>query len=74
MTRLMVYTTSITVFTVSIAVFTASAELHQNTLTSGYITIEYILQDDGTRLFVESEPTSVDPKEKVTTTWAAIKS
>lgn len=41
---------------------------------SGYITIEYVLQDDGTRLFVESEPTSVDPKEKVTTMWAAIKS
>lgn len=41
---------------------------------SGYITIEYVLQDDGTRIFVESEPTSVDPKRKVTTTWAAIKS
>ena len=33
MTRLMIYTTSITIFTVSIAVFAASAELHQNTLT-----------------------------------------
>ena len=41
---------------------------------SGHITIEYVLQDDGTRIFVESEPTSVDPKRKVTTTWAAIKS
>lgn len=41
---------------------------------SGYITIEYVLQDDGTPFFVESEPTSVDPKGKVTTTWAAIKS
>ena len=30
--------------------------------------------DDGTRFFVESEPTSVDRKRKVTTTWAAIKS
>lgn len=41
---------------------------------SGHITIEYVLQDDGTRIFIESEPTSVDPKRKVTTTWAAIKS
>ena len=41
---------------------------------SGYITIEYVLQDDGTRFFVESEPTSVDPKRKLTTTWAALKS
>ena len=41
---------------------------------SGHITIEYVLQDDGTRFFVESEPTSVDPKGKLTTTWAAIKS
>ena len=41
---------------------------------SGYITIEYVLQDDGTRGFIESEPTSVDPKRKVATTWAAIKS
>ena len=41
---------------------------------SGNITIEYVLQDAGTRLFVESEPTSVDPKRKGTTTWAAIKS
>ncbi len=41
---------------------------------SGHITIEYVLQDDGTRFFVESEPTRVDPKGKLTTTWAAIKS
>ena len=41
---------------------------------SGYITIEYVLQNDGTRFFVESEPTSVDPKRKLTTMWAAIKS
>ena len=41
---------------------------------SGHITIEYVLQDDGTRIFVESEPTRVDPKSKLTTTWAAIKS
>ena len=41
---------------------------------SGHITIEYVLQDDGTRFFVESEPTSVDPKRKLTTMWAAIKS
>lgn len=74
MIRLMFYITSLLVATVSIAVLTASAELHQNTLTAGYITIEYVLQGDGTRLFVESEPTSVDPKRKLTTTWAAIKS
>ena len=41
---------------------------------SGYITIEYVLQDDGTRFFVESEPTRVDPKRKLTTVWAALKS
>ncbi len=41
---------------------------------SGHITIEYVLQDDGTRFFVESVPTSVDSKGKLTTTWAAIKS
>ena len=41
---------------------------------SGHITIEYVLQDDGTRFFVESEPTSVGPKRKLTTMWAAIKS
>ena len=40
---------------------------------SGYITIEYVLQDNGTRAFVESEPTSVNAKGKLTTTWAAIK-
>ena len=41
---------------------------------SGNITIEYVLQDNGTRTFVDSVPTSVDTKGKVTTTWAAIKS
>lgn len=40
---------------------------------AGYITIEYVLQDDGTRTFISSEPTSVNPKGKSTTTWAAIK-
>ena len=40
---------------------------------SGNITIEYVFQDDGTPIFVESEPTRVDPKGKGTTTWAAIK-
>ena len=40
---------------------------------SGYISIEYVLQDDGTRIFVESEPTSVDAQGKLTTTWASIK-
>ena len=41
---------------------------------SGNITIEYALQDDGTRSFIESVPTSVDAQRKLTTTWAAIKS
>ena len=41
---------------------------------AGNITIEYVLQDDGTRTFVESVPTSVDAQRKLTTTWAAIKS
>ena len=41
---------------------------------SGNITIEYVLQDDGTRTFLESVPTSVDAQGKLTTTWAAIKS
>lgn len=41
---------------------------------SGNITIEYVLQDDGTRSFIESVPTSVDAQRKLTTTWAAIKS
>ena len=41
---------------------------------SGHITIEYVWQDDGTRFFVESEPTSIDRKRKLTTMWAAIKS
>ena len=40
---------------------------------SGYVSIEYVLQDDGTRIFVESEPTSVNASEKLTTTWASIK-
>ena len=41
---------------------------------SGYVSIEYVLQDDGTRTFVESVPTSVDAKGKLTTMWAALKS
>jgi len=40
---------------------------------SGYVTIEYALQDDGTRTFAESEPTSVNANGKLTTTWASIK-
>ena len=39
------------------------------------ISIEYALQDDGSRnlVEVESQPASVDARQKVTTTWAAIK-
>ena len=40
---------------------------------SGYISIEYVLQDNGTRTFIESEPTSVETRGKLTTTWASIK-
>ena len=40
---------------------------------SGYVSIEYVLQDDGTRTFAESEPTSVNASEKLTTMWASIK-
>ncbi len=38
------------------------------------VSIEYVLQDDGTRIFVEPVPTSVDAKRKLTTMWTAIKS
>ena len=41
---------------------------------AGNITIEYVLQDDGTGTFLESVPTSVNAQRKLTTTWAAIKS
>ncbi len=41
---------------------------------SGNITIEYVLQDDGTRSFIEPVPTNVDAQRKLSTTWAAIKS
>ena len=40
---------------------------------SGYVSIEYVLQDDGTRAFIESEPTNVEARGKLTTTWASIK-
>ena len=40
---------------------------------SGYVNIEYVLQDNGTRAFVESELTSVEARGKLTTTWASIK-
>ena len=40
---------------------------------SGYISIEYVLQDNGTRIFIEPVPANVDAKRKLTTTWAAIK-
>lgn len=40
---------------------------------SGYVSIEYALQDDGTRAFVEPVPASVNAKGKLTTMWAAIK-
>ena len=40
---------------------------------SGYISIEYVLQDDGTRSFTESDPADVAAREKLTTTWGGIK-
>ncbi len=39
---------------------------------SGNISIEYVLQDDGTRNFT-SDPTDVVAREKLVTTWAEIK-
>ena len=53
--------------------FVGYYENNENKEGSGYVTIEYVLQDNGTRAFVESEPTSVDARGKLTTTWAAIK-
>ena len=53
--------------------FVGYYENNENKEGSGYVTIEYVLQDNGTRAFVESEPTSVDAHGKLTTTWAAIK-
>ena len=40
---------------------------------SGHISIEYILQDDGTRSFVESTPADVVARQKLATTWAELK-
>ena len=48
-------------------------EDNENKEGSGYISIEYVLQNDGTRIFVESEPTSIDANGKLATTWASIK-
>lgn len=53
--------------------FVGYYENNENKEGSGYVTIEYVLQDNGTRAFVESEPTSVNARGKLTTTWAAIK-
>ncbi len=41
---------------------------------SGNIGIEYVLQDDGSQNFIETETTAVTAKQKLTTTWADIKS
>lgn len=48
-------------------------ENNQTKEGSGYVSIEYVLQDNGTRIFVESVPTSVEAKRKLTTMWAALK-
>ena len=40
---------------------------------SGHITIEYVLQDDGSRNLVETDFTDVQAKQKLTTTWAELK-
>ena len=40
---------------------------------SGNISIEYVLQDDGSRSFAESNPADVVAQEKLATTWAEIK-
>lgn len=55
--------------------FTGYYENNETKEGAANISIEYVLQDDGTRNFVdvESEPTSVDARQKVTTTWAVLK-
>jgi len=40
---------------------------------SGLVSIEYVLQDDGTRNFFESDPAEVVARQKLTTTWAELK-
>ncbi|MDE0484995.1 MAG: HmuY family protein [Candidatus Poribacteria bacterium] len=40
---------------------------------SGLVSIEYVLQDDGTRNFFESDPADVVARQKLTTTWAELK-
>ena len=40
---------------------------------SGHISIDYVIQDDGSRSFTESDPTDVVARKKLTTTWADIK-
>ena len=40
---------------------------------SGYISIEYVLQDNGTRNFFESDPADVVARQKLATTWAEMK-
>ncbi len=40
---------------------------------AAHISIEYTLQDDGSRSFDGAQPTSIDARQKLTTTWAEIK-
>ena len=48
-------------------------ENNETKVGSGFITIEYVLQDDGSLNFDETEPADVVAKEKLATTWAALK-
>lgn len=49
-------------------------EDNESKVSSGFISIEYVLQDDGTRNFSGSEPPAdVVAKQKLATTWAALK-
>lgn len=40
---------------------------------SGHVSIEYVLQTDGSRFFEASEPAAISAKGKLTTTWAKLK-
>ncbi|MYG00095.1 hypothetical protein F4212_13320 [Candidatus Poribacteria bacterium] len=53
--------------------FTGYYENNDTKEGSGNIGIEYVMQDDGSRNFIKSEPTDVRAKQKLTTTWADIK-
>ncbi len=48
-------------------------ENNETRVGSGHISIEYVLQDDGSRNLSESESADVVAKQKLATTWAELK-